>query len=63
MIRDITIILNRFKDKFEFYEFLRNKIECLKIYTDGSKTNSRTSFAFDVYSLAVIISPFILLKF
>lgn len=46
LIFDIPITLTRFQSKFDFLEFLDSKKDFGRIYTDGSKTKTRTSFAF-----------------
>ncbi|XP_049869350.1 uncharacterized protein LOC126369100 [Pectinophora gossypiella] len=46
MMRDVSVTMIKFESKFEFYKFLDSKPDYIKIYTDGSKTNNRTSFAF-----------------
>lgn len=46
LIFHIPVNLTRFRTKFDFYEFLDSKKDFRRIYTDGSKTKHRTSFAF-----------------
>lgn len=43
---DMYITVNRFNSKFDFLEFIDTKQDYIKIYTDGSKSKDRTSFAF-----------------
>lgn len=46
MLQDIPVHIYRFNSNQEFYEFLDSKRDYVKIYSDGSKTDSRTSFAY-----------------
>lgn len=46
MLLDVPVSLTRFNTKQDFYEFLNEKSDHIKIYTDGSKSSSYTSFAF-----------------
>lgn len=42
----LNISITHFESKHDFYEFLSTKTGYIKIYTDGSKTKDRTSFAY-----------------
>lgn len=46
MLRDVAVDLIKFKSKNDFLEFLEDRTDFVKVYTDGSKTKDRTSFAF-----------------
>lgn len=46
LLFDVAVTLTRYKTKFDFLEFLDTKRDFEKVYSDGSKTNDRTSFAF-----------------
>ncbi|XP_063535417.1 uncharacterized protein LOC134745332 [Cydia strobilella] len=46
IMRDVVVELVKFESKYDFLEFLDDKTDFVKLYTDGSKTKDRTSFAF-----------------
>lgn len=46
IVMDVAVSLKKFENKYDFLEYLETKQNFVKIYTDGSKTLDRTSFAF-----------------